>query len=132
MKKKLAPSPAAQLFDLHAISRTPGKATCQLQICEKHINIFNHVHGGVLCALADETMGKAFLSSLPKNQSGVTVELKIQFIRPVLIHTNLRAKAHVTSQGKTLSFLECEIYGLNRKLVAKAAATLMVKRMLNS
>ncbi len=129
--KKIDHSPATQLLGLHVISPSNGKAVCRFKVSEEHVNIFKHIHGGMLCMLADETMGKAFLTSFKKNITGVTVELKIQFIRPVFINTVLHARAHVVSQGKTLSFLECEIRGLNRKLVAKATATLMVKRMIH-
>lgn len=131
MLKKTSLSPAAKLLGFNAISRTRGKAFCRFKVLEGHINLFQHIHGGILCMLADETMGKAFLTSLAKNQSGVTVELKIQFMRPVFLNTTLHAKAHVVSKGKTLSFLECEILGENRKLVAKATATLMIKSVSN-
>jgi len=41
------------------------------------------LHGGVLCDIADAAMGIAFASTLAQEESFTTVELKINFFRPV-------------------------------------------------
>ena len=41
------------------------------------------MHGGVLCDIADAAMGIAFASTLAPDESFTTVELKINFFRPV-------------------------------------------------
>src|SRR5439155_19725643 len=50
--------------------------------------------GGVLCDIADAAMGVAFASSLDADQSLTTLELKINFLRPVW-ESMLQAKARV-------------------------------------
>ena len=41
------------------------------------------LHGGVLCDLADAAMGMAFVTTLAPDESFTTVELSINFFRPV-------------------------------------------------
>jgi hypothetical protein len=41
------------------------------------------LHGGMLCDIADAAMGIAFASTLAPDESFTTVELKINFFRPV-------------------------------------------------
>jgi uncharacterized protein (TIGR00369 family) len=41
------------------------------------------LHGGVLCDLADAAMGIAYLSTLAEGETFTTIELTINFLRPV-------------------------------------------------
>jgi uncharacterized protein (TIGR00369 family) len=41
------------------------------------------LHGGILCDIADAAIGIAFASPLAQEESFTTVELKINFFRPV-------------------------------------------------
>jgi thioesterase superfamily protein len=41
------------------------------------------LHVGILCDIADVAMGMAFASTLRPDESSTTVELKINFLRPI-------------------------------------------------
>ena len=83
------------------------------------------VHGGVLCDIADAAMGVAFASTLNAEQSFTTLELKINFLRPVW-ESKLQAKARVTSRGKTVGLVECDVMDANGRLMARASSTYLV------
>lgn len=83
------------------------------------------VHGGVLCDIADAAMGVAFASTLDADQSFTTLELKINFIRPVW-ESMLQAKARVVSRGKTLGLIECDVIDADGRLMARASSTCLV------
>jgi uncharacterized protein (TIGR00369 family) len=85
------------------------------------------LHGGVLCDLADATMGMAFASTLEADESFTTVDLHIQFFRPVW-KARLRSEARVIQRGKTIGYIECDVQDENGKLVAKANSKCMVLR----
>jgi uncharacterized protein (TIGR00369 family) len=70
-------------------------------------------------------MGMAFVSTLAQDQSFTTVNLSIQFFRPVW-SARLAAEARVVQRGKTTGYIECTVKDENGKLVAKAASTCMV------
>ena len=85
------------------------------------------VHGGILCDIADAAMGIAFATTLSPGESFTTVELKINFLRPVR-NTQLRAAGRVIQRGRTIGYVECEITDENGKLVAKSNSTCLVLR----
>jgi uncharacterized protein (TIGR00369 family) len=85
------------------------------------------VHGGVLCDLADAAMGIAYLSTLAEGETFTTVELKINFLRPV-IEARLTASARVVMGGRTMGFVECDITHERGLLVARASSTCLTLR----
>jgi uncharacterized protein (TIGR00369 family) len=85
------------------------------------------LHGGILCDIADAAMGIAFASTLAADESFTTIELKINFFRPVWKGL-LRAEGKIVRRGSSLGYLECEITDESGRLVAKAASTCMVLR----
>lgn len=69
-------------------------------------------------------MGMAFASTLAPNESFTTIELKINFFRPVW-RAHLRAEGKVVRRGSTIGYTECEIIDDSGQLIAKAASTCM-------
>ncbi|HTQ61955.1 MAG TPA: PaaI family thioesterase, partial [Candidatus Solibacter sp.] len=72
-------------------------------------------------------MGIAFASTLAPGESFTTIELKINFFRPVW-EAVLKAEGKVVRRGNSVGYVECEITDDDGKLVAKAASTCMVLR----
>jgi uncharacterized protein (TIGR00369 family) len=70
-------------------------------------------------------MGMAFASTLAPEESFTTVELKINFFRPVW-QAQLRAEGTVVQRGRTIGYVECAITDEEKRLIAKAASTCMV------
>ncbi len=99
-----------------------GKAVCKMKAREAHKNFNGTVHGGILCDLADATMGFAFISALHPSESGVTVDFKINFLKPVLVGSLIRAFAKTIFSGRSLYHLECELRNTKGELVAKASS----------
>jgi uncharacterized protein (TIGR00369 family) len=72
-------------------------------------------------------MGVAFASTLADDETFTTVELKINFFRPVW-QARLRAEGIVVQRGRTMGYVECSITDEDNRLVAKATSTCMVLR----
>ena len=102
-----------------------GEAVVELESGPQHYNPMGTVHGSVLCDIADAAMGVAFASTLDADQSFTTLELKINFLRPVW-ESMLQAKARVTSRGKTVGLIECDVMDANGRLMARASSTCLV------
>jgi uncharacterized protein (TIGR00369 family) len=85
------------------------------------------LHGGVLCDIADAAMGVAYRSTLAEGETFTTIELKINFLRPVW-RAMLRAEARVVSAGKIVGLVECDILDERQQLVARASSTCMTLR----
>jgi uncharacterized protein (TIGR00369 family) len=98
-----------------------------LQAGPQHTNPMGTIHGGILCDIADAAMGIAFASTLEPGESFTTVELKINFIRPVR-EAMLRAEGRVAHRGRTIGYVECDVVDENGKLIAKSNSTCLVLR----
>ena len=95
-----------------------GRSTCSLSVAEKHLNPHGVVHGGVLYALADSGMGAALYPSLSPGEICATIEIKINYYRPVT-SGEVRCRTQVVYRGRRVANLESEIY-VGERLVAKA------------
>jgi uncharacterized protein (TIGR00369 family) len=119
--------PVARLLGFEAKDVADGRATIMLAAGPQHANPMGTLHGGILCDIADAAMGMAFASTLAPEESFTTVELKINFLRPVW-QGRLRAEGTVVQRGRTIGYVECAITNEENRLVAKAASTCMVLR----
>src|SRR5712671_7735234 len=119
--------PIARLIGFEAKDIADGRATVVLAAGPQHANPMGTLHGGILCDIADAAMGIAFASTLGPGESFTTVELKINFLRPVR-QAHLRAEGRVVQRGRTIGYVECEITDDNGKLIAKSNSTCLVLR----
>jgi uncharacterized protein (TIGR00369 family) len=115
----------ARLIGFEAKDIRDGRATVTVSAGPQHANPMGTLHGGILRDIADTAMGMAFTSTLALEESFTTVELKINFLRPVW-QARLRAEGIVVQSGPTMGYVECPITGDENRVVAKAASTCMV------
>ena len=118
--------PFAKLIDLRHLEHGPGHSRCQVTIDQKHLNPNRVVHGAVIFALADVGMGSAVHATLAEGEICATVEIKINYFKPVrdgeLICTTV-----LVNRGKTLANLDSSIH-CGELLVAKANGTYAIFR----
>jgi uncharacterized protein (TIGR00369 family) len=119
--------PVARLVGFEAKEFADGRAVVTLAAGPQHANPMGTLHGGILCDIADAAMGMAFASTLAPEESFTTVELKVNFFRPVW-KASLKAEGKVVRRGRSLGYLECEISDERGNLIAKAASTCLVLR----
>jgi uncharacterized protein (TIGR00369 family) len=119
--------PIARLIGFEARDIADGRATVVLAAGPQHANPMGTLHGGVLCDIADAAMGIAFATTLAPDESFTTIELKINFFRPVWV-AELKAEGTVLRRGRTVGYVECNITDEQKRLIAKATSTCMVLR----
>jgi len=117
----------ARLIGFEAKEIGDGRATVTLSAGPQHANPMGTLHGGILCDIADAAMGMAFASTLELGESFTTVELKINFFRPVW-DARLKAEGKVVRRGRNLGYVECDITDDRGDLIAKAASTCLALR----
>jgi uncharacterized protein (TIGR00369 family) len=127
IRGEIPPPPIAQLIGFRLTQIQKGEAVVDFEASNKHANPMGALHGGVLCDVADAAMGIAFASTLDDGESFTTLELKINFLRPVWTE-KLRAVGKVVSRGKTVGMTECEITNSAGATVARSSSTCMVLR----
>jgi uncharacterized protein (TIGR00369 family) len=124
---ELPPPPVATLIGFTIGSIEPGRVVMEMEAGPQHTSPLATVHGGVLCDLADAAMGMAYASSLDEGESFTTLELKINFLKPVW-SGKLTAAGQVVKSGRTVGLVECDVHDDKQALVARASSTCMTLR----
>lgn len=127
VRGEATPPPVARLIGFQPTRIEDGEAVFELEADEKHSNPMGTLHGGILCDLTDAAMGMAFASTLAEGESFTTLELKINFLKPVW-KSKLTATARVVKRGKTVGMVSADVTDASGDLVARASSTCMVLR----
>lgn len=134
---QLSPGESTHMRYPTAISRTlairiveigAGQATLEIDAdAEIHGNQQGTVHGGLMCELADAAIGTAHSTQMAEGETFASIDLKVNFIRPVW-KSVLRAVAKPVQSGNTVSHYTCEIFRDDGKLAAMAVSTVITLR----
>ena len=124
---ELPPAPMGALIGLRLVAIEPGRARFELDADHRHHNPMGTLHGGILCDIADSAMGMAYASTLGEGESFTTLELKINFLRPVTQRAPHR-RGHDRAAGRTAGMTECSVTDENGRLIAKATSTCLTLR----
>jgi len=116
--------PVAQLIGMKLTAVRPGRVVIELEAGQRHASPLGTVHGGILCAIADAAMGLAYATTLNVGETFATVELKVNFLRPVW-QDRLRAEGKVVSCGRNLGLVECDVTDQGQRLIARCLSTCM-------
>ena len=90
-------------------------------------NPLGTVHGGYVCTLLDSCMGCAVHSTLKAGQGYTSVELKVNFVRPLSEATGeVRAEGRVLSAGRQIATAEGRLVDGRGRLLAHGTTTCLV------
>jgi uncharacterized protein (TIGR00369 family) len=124
---ELPPPPVATLIGFTIGSIEPGRVVMEMEAGPQHLSPLGTVHGGILCDLADAAMGMAYAATLDDNETFTTLELKINFLKPVW-SGRLTATGYVVKSGRTVGLVDCDVHDEKNSLVARASSTCMTLR----
>jgi uncharacterized protein (TIGR00369 family) len=119
--------PIAKLVGFQLTVFEPGRAVFELEAGPQHANPMGTLHGGILCDVADAAMGTAVATTLQDGETFTTLELKINFLKPIW-NAKLLAAGKVVRRGKTICLTECDVTDEKGSLVARASSTCMILR----
>jgi uncharacterized protein (TIGR00369 family) len=127
LRGEIPPPPVARLIGFQLTSIDRGEAVIEFVATEAHANPMGTLHGGVLCDIADAAMGLAYAATLDEGESFTTLEMKINFLKPIW-KDKLRAVGTVVKKGRTIGLVECDITDSKGSLVARSTSTCMTLR----
>jgi len=104
-----------------------GWSKMRMPFSEKLTNSTGAGHGGALFTLADSAGSMALVSMAAKGEVVLTVEMKINFLKPFTSGVAV-ASAHILHCGKTTALGDVEIKGQDGSLLAKGSTTLLRRR----
>jgi uncharacterized protein (TIGR00369 family) len=101
-----------------------GTATISLSVRPEMTNPYKHIHGGMMALVIDESIGWAVLS-LESELNYTSLNLNVDFLYAIKMCERLRAKSTVMRAGKKIINVECLVYDMQDRLLAKASSNLI-------
>ncbi len=129
MAGELPPSGMAGLMNFRLVEVSEGRAVFAVSPDERHYNGIGIVHGGLAATLLDSTLGCAINTMMPSGRIFTTLEMKINYIRPLRRETGeVRCEASILHVGGRVATAEGRIVDAGGKLYAHGTATCMLFR----
>ena len=113
------------LLGMQVVDAKKGWAVIRLPFDKKLTQADGISHGGAIFSASDAAIGIALLGMLPKGDSMVTLEMKINYFRP-FTEGELLAEASVIQKGSRTAVAEVDVTGSDGKQLAKCIATFVI------
>ena len=125
----VAPPPAAAMVGMTLSRVDDEEVVFSIEPAEYQYNPGGTVHGGVITLLADTAMTTSIIARLPAGSWAPTIELKVNFIRPITAATGrVHAVGRVIHVGATTGLAEAHVVDADGKLYAHATSTCAIRR----
>jgi uncharacterized protein (TIGR00369 family) len=120
----IPPPPILKLFGFSGGTVAPGLVTMVLPIGEYLYNPIGSVHGGAAATMLDTVMGCAVHSLLKQGQAYATLEIKINYLRPMTdALQEVTAEGRIINLGRKAAFAEGKIVDGTGKIYATGSTT---------
>ena len=117
-------SPMAALLNMTIIEVSKGRAVLGAEPSHEHTNGIGIVHGGLAATLLDTALGCAVNSLLPAGRIFTTLEVKVNFTRPIVAGVGpLRCEASVLHAGRRTATAEGRVLDAAGRLYAHGTGT---------
>ncbi|MGZ5032308.1 MAG: PaaI family thioesterase [Usitatibacter sp.] len=94
---------------------------------ERAYNLIGSVHGGWAAAILDSALALATLSSLEPDQGFTTVDIRINYLRPLTVDTGeVRAEGKVLQAGRRLAYCEARLTDRAGKLICHGTGSCLI------
>lgn len=125
----LPPPPIAAMMNMRMDEVAEGRVVFATEPAEYHYNPIGSVHGGVAATMLDSAMGCAVHSMLPAGVGYTTLELKVNYVRPLTRDTGaVRCEGTVIHLGGNVATAEGRVTDATGKLYAHATTTCLILR----
>lgn len=121
-------APHAQLLAYTIVDVVPGGLELAWEVPEALLNPAGIAHGGFLVALLDDAAGLACASNYPRFVPQLTVELRSDFVRPVVAGVRHRVLGEVVRHGRSSNLADARIEGPDGDLLARTTGTFLPNR----
>ena len=113
-------------FTLQQIEK--GHAILVMEVRKEMTNPYGNIHGGMMSLIIDEAIGWAVVS-LDTELHYTSLTLNLDFLYAIKEGKRLRAESKVLRVGKKIINVECHVYDLEGKVLARANSNLIVTNM---
>jgi uncharacterized protein (TIGR00369 family) len=125
LKERVRSSPFHQWAGLHLVSVGDGTAELVMDLRPHHFNPQGIVHGGIITAVADTSIGLALRSRLPVGLTHRTAQLNVHFLAKGE-GNRLVGHGRAVHLGQRMGYGESDVLDGDGRLLARASGTFIV------
>ncbi|HEX2030322.1 MAG TPA: PaaI family thioesterase [Actinomycetota bacterium] len=125
LRERVRNSPFHRWAGMELVSVGGGRAEVSMDLEDQHFNPQRIVHGGIISAMADTSIGLALRSMLPAGQTHRTAQLNVHFLAKGE-GNRLVGRGRSLHLGKRMGYGEAEVLDGDGRLLARATATFIV------
>jgi uncharacterized protein (TIGR00369 family) len=125
LRERVQRSPFHQWAGLELVSLEDGTAELLMILRPHHFNPQGIVHGGIITAVADSSIGLALRSRLPAGLTHRTAQLNVHFLAKGE-GNRLVGRGRAVHTGQRMGYGEGEVLDGEGRLLARASATFIV------
>jgi uncharacterized protein (TIGR00369 family) len=127
IRGELPAPPIAVLMNFRLSEVAEGSATFVCDPAEYHYNPIGLIHGGLAATLLDSAMGCAVHSTLPAGLGYTTLEIKVNYVRPIRANKGrIRCEGTVIHRGSRTATAGGRVIDEEGKLYAHATTTCLI------
>ena len=127
MAGELPPPPMVALLGMRLVEVDMGRVVFAAVPAETFYNGLGMTHGGFAATMLDSALGCAINTTMPAGRSFTTLELKVNFTRPLRREVGeVRCTASVVHVGSRIATSEGRIVDIHGKIYAHGTTTCIV------
>lgn len=126
MEGELPPPPISRLFGFSLVEVGEGFAHFAGTPDQSAYNPIGMVHGGTICTLLDSAIGCAVQTQLPAGVGYTSIDLTVNYLRPVHAGVRISAIGTVVKPGRRVAFGEAKVLDPAGKFLATATGSCLV------
>ena len=124
---EVAVPPMLQIFGIRFVEVDYGRVVLTVTVEERFYNGTGVAHGGFAATLIDTALGCAINTTAPAGKAFTTLELKVNFTRPLTVSAGeVRCEGVVVHVGSRTATSEARIIDKDGKLYAHGSTTCIV------
>src|SRR5581483_5735842 len=97
-------------YEILLVDRRTRRGRLRLKVRDDHLSPARRVHGGVISACFDVALGLATFSTMDTWDVCSTVELKVNYLKPIHLGDELIFEAEVDFRGRKLCVTHAYVY----------------------
>lgn len=107
--RELMEGPYWRFLGMEAVDGDDGAPQVRLTVRPEHMQIMGRVHGGVLASLLDSAIALAVHAPMTPMSAAATLDLSVQYLRPVTEPGVLIARAEVLAESRSVALARAEV-----------------------
>jgi uncharacterized protein (TIGR00369 family) len=119
--------PIGETLGFRLVEAEAGRVVLAGRPDKRAYNLIGTVHGGWAAAILDTALALSTLSQLDAEQGFTTVDIRINYLRPLSVETGeVRAEGKVLQGGRRLAYCEARLTDAGGKLICHGTGSCMI------